>query len=323
MSSIQVRDRVIELDIFDTLKKIKSEITNGKLNNIRVMGDSISVPCPFHKDGMERHNSCTIYCGDGDLPAGSFHCFTCSESGNFPKFVGACFDKDKTFGEDWLLENYSYNFVKKELDLPLIDLTPVVEEKHYLDESVLEQFSDYHPYMAKRKLTDDIIKQFDIKYDPLTRSIVFPVRDVNGKISFLTRRSIDGLLPNGARYLLDKGADKNVIYLLYNILKEDIKEVVVCEGQINALTSWSYGHPAIALLGAGTSESQMKVLNSTGIKHYILCYDNDLAGRKGASRFKKFIRKDVFVDDIIMPEGKDINDLSKEEFDNLVYKPLN
>ena len=322
MSSVIIRDRVLELDIHEALKKVKSELTNGKLENIKVSGDSLSVPCPFHKDGLERHNSCMIYCGDGELPAGSFHCFTCSESGNLAKFIGACFDKDKIFGEDWLLENYSYNFVKKELTLPVIDLDQKKEEAHHLDESVLEQFSDYHPYMSKRKLTDDIIKKFEIKYDPLTKSIVFPVRDLSGKISFLTRRSIDGLLPNGARYMLDKGADKNVIYLLYNILKEDIKEVIVCEGQINALTSWSYGHPAVALLGAGTSESQIEVLNNTGIKHYILCYDNDPAGRKGAGRFKKFIRKDVFVDDIIMPEGKDINDLSKEEFEDLVYKPL-
>lgn len=316
MAEIIIRDKVITLDIFDTLKRIRSEITNGKLADIREIGDSISVPCPFHKDGLERHNSCTIYCGDGDLPQGSFHCFTCSESGSFAKFVGACFDRDKTFGEEWLLENYSYNLLQKTVDLPLIDLDKK-EEKKYLSDSVLNQFSDYHPYMTKRKLTEDIIKKFEIKYDPLTKSIVFPVRDINGKISFLTRRSTEG-----RKFIIDKGADKSVIYLLYNIIKENIKTVVVCEGQINALTSWLYGYPAIALLGAGTSEDQIRVLNNTDIKHYILCYDGDPAGRKGASRFKQFIRKDVFVDDIIMPEGKDINDLSKEEFTDLVYTSL-
>jgi len=316
LSNIIIGDRVITLDIYEVLNKIRSEISNGKLSSIRVMGDSISVPCPFHKDGKEKHNSCTIYCGDGDLPAGSFHCFTCSESGSFSKFVGACFDQDKSFGEKWLLENYSYNLIKKEIDLPLIELSKP-KEKKYLDESILEQFSNYHPYMTKRKLTDEIIEKFDVKYDPLTKCIVFPVRDTNGKISFLTRRSTEG-----RKFIIDKGADKSVIYLLYNIIKENIKTVVVCEGQINALTSWSYGYPAIALLGAGTTEDQIQVLNNTNINHYILCYDGDPAGRKGASRFKKFIRKDVFVDDILLPEGKDINDLTKEEFDNLVYESL-
>lgn len=312
MAEIVIRDKVITLDIFDTLKHIRGEITNGKLGYIREIGDSISVPCPFHKNGLEKHNSCTIYCGSGDLPAGSFHCFTCSESGSFPKFVGACFDEDTSFGEEWLLENYSYNLIKKDIDLPIIDLDQK-QEKKYLDDSILEQFSDYHPYMNKRKLTNDIIEKFEIKYDPLSKSIVFPVRDINGKISFLTRRSIEG-----RKFFIDRGADKSIIYLLYNIIKENIKTVVVCEGQINALTSWLYGYPAIALLGAGTTKDQIDVLNSTTIKHYILMYDGDQAGRKGASRFKKFIKKDVFVDDIIMPEGKDINDLNKEEFEELL-----
>lgn len=316
MSGIIIRDKVLEVDIFEALQKVKSQIYNGKLNNIRLIGDSISVPCPFHKNGLERHNSCTINCGDSsEIPPGTFHCFTCSESGGLDKFIGACFDKDRYFGEQWLLENYSYNLLKKSLDLPPIDLTQQTKEKKYLDESILDGFSDYHPYMSKRKLSDEVIKKFDIKYDPLSKCLVFPVRDLNGKISFLTRRSTEG-----KKFIIDKGADKSVIYLLYNIIKENISEVIVCESQINALTCWSYGYPAIALLGAGTTEDQIKSLNNTNIKRYILCYDGDYAGRKGAYRFKKLIRKDVFVDEIKLPEGKDINDLTKEEFDNLVYE---
>lgn len=43
-------------------------------------------------------------------------------------------------------------------------------------------------------------------------------------------------------------------------------------------------------------------------------YDNDAAGRKGASRFKKMIKETVFVTDIIMPKNKDVADCSKKEF---------
>lgn len=47
-------------------------------------------------------------------------------------------------------------------------------------------------------------------------------------------------------------------------------------------------------------------------------YDPDEAGRRGAERFKRLIRKDVFVEDIQLPPGKDVNDLSKKEFENLL-----
>ena len=171
--------------------------------------------------------------------------------------------------------------------------------------------------MKKRKLTDEIIEKFEIKYDPLSKSIVFPVRDISGKLVGLTKRSIEG-----KKFYIDKGFNKENIYLLYNIISENIKEVVVCESQINALTSWVYGKPAIALFGAGTTEEQMNVLNNTDIKHYILCYDPDNAGKKGANKFKRLIRKDVFVDEIFLPSGKDLNDLTKEEFNNILSLQL-
>ena len=47
-------------------------------------------------------------------------------------------------------------------------------------------------------------------------------------------------------------------------------------------------------------------------------FDGDFAGRKGAERFIKNIRSDVFVTDLLLPKGKDINDLTKEEFISLV-----
>ena len=43
-------------------------------------------------------------------------------------------------------------------------------------------------------------------------------------------------------------------------------------------------------------------------------FDGDSAGDSGAKRFIKNIRKDVFVDVVKLPRGKDVNDLSKEQF---------
>lgn len=103
-------------------------------------------------------------------------------------------------------------------------------------------------------------------------------------------------------------------------VKNKCNQVIVVESQINALVSYSYGFPAVALFGAGTTQNQMDELNKTNIFHYILMYDNDEAGRKGASKFKELIRKDVFITDIIMPKGKDVADCSKEEFLNILRR---
>lgn len=313
MSDLILDSYLIDEPIINILTKLRGELTNGKLAFIEQKNDYVRVTCPDHKSGLERHASCSVYCGDGDLQYGYYNCLTCGSKGNLRLFVAKCFDKPYEFGKQWLIENFGHIYVTSKISLEEIDLTKEKKEKDYLDESILDGFSDYHPYMTKRGLSDEIIKKFELKYDPEYRAIVFPVRHIDGKLAFLTRRSTEG-----KKFYIDKGADKSVIYLLYNILKDNIKEVIVCEGQFNRLTSWQYGYPRIALLGAGTTEEQVEVLNKTGIKHYILAYDNDPAGKKGANRFKKFIRKDVFVDEITMPEGKDINDLTKEEFERLL-----
>lgn len=308
MSKLVVKNRVIDKDIIDILYDVQRECGTGKLSNFRDTTSGISVPCPHHAEGRERHNSCYINVKDDNIEYGLCHCFTCGYVASFPKFVGECFDRGESFGEDWLIANYAGNFVKTDLNLHKIDLRK--DTVRYIDESILSTFESYHPYMTQRKISDEIIKKFDVKYDPETQSLVFPVRDKYGRLKFLTKRSV-----NSKMFHIDKNADKSDVYGLYEIIKDGIKEVVVTESQINCLTSWSYGYPAIALLGAGTTKEQMDSLNNTSVIHWILCYDGDDAGDKGANKFIKLVRPGVYIDRINLPRGKDLNDLSKEEFE--------
>ena len=308
MGSLVVQNRVIDKDIIDILYDVQRECRNGKLSNFRKTSSGISVQCPHHAGGRERHNSCYINVDDENVEYGICHCFTCGFTASFPKFVGECFDRSEEYGENWLIANYASEFIRSELNLPKIELNE--NSVKYIDESILDKFESYHPYMTQRKISDDIIKKFDLKYDPETQSIVFPVRDKYGRLKFLTRRSVVS-----KRFLIDKNADKSDVYGLYEIVKDNIREVVVTESQINCLTSWSYGYPAIALLGAGTTKEQMNVLNNTSVRHWILCYDGDDAGDRGANKFIKLAKPGVFIDMITMERGKDLNDLSKEEFE--------
>ena len=73
----------------------------------------------------------------------------------------------------------------------------------------------------------------------------------------------------------------------------------------------------MGLLGTGT-DYQYNLLLKFKCNGYILCLDPDDAGRNGILKlgtllFKK--HKVVYVVD--MPEGKDVNDLLKEQFDNI------
>ena len=308
-----VKNKCITAPIELILNTLKKQLHNGKLKDITPnIKDNITVTCPIHKDGYERNPSCNIYTSmDNDnVEYGKVHCFTCGYTATLPEFINACFDEtDPTFGEEWLLEHFGDTSEDDIRYLPEIVLNKHVK-KQFMDESILKKYDYYHPYMWKRGLSKQVVDFFQIGFDKQSQMITFPVWDEFGNLVMLTRRSVVD-----KRFYIDEDKDKPV-YLLNTINSYNYKEVYVCESQINALTLWSWGYPAVALFGTG-SQYQYDILNKCGIRHYILCFDGDEAGDKGILRFKKHIRKDVFVSQKVIPNNKDVNDLTKEQFDNL------
>lgn len=313
MNYLTIGHRIIDKPIIDILLEVRKQLNNGKLSTIEDKQEYVRVTCPFHKGGQERRASCSVYSGE-EIEKGYFHCFTCHEKGNLSKFVGACFDKDERFGEKWLLDNFDTTYLESSLDLKPISLVKQEKPKNtILDESILDGFESYHDYFAKRKISKEIVEKFELKYNPKTREVIFPLRDERGLLVGLTKRKIDY-----KKYELPKVVYKPV-YLLYYIIGNNIKEVYVCESQINALYLWSLGYPAIALLGTG-SRYQYNLLNKSGILCYHLCFDGDEAGDKGAKNFLENINKNCITDVIQLPRGKDINDLDAEEINILIHK---
>lgn len=305
-----INNKVIDAPVYDILKQVHKE-TNGRyLNTIIDKGDNVFIQCPFHSDGKEKHPSCTVFARDDDkyTDKGITHCFACGISVPLFTLVGHCFDQDDEFGKEWLVQRYSNIFIEKQTYLPEIQIGKPKETA--LDESILDQFAYFHPYQFQRKLSQEIILKYKVGYDKETDSITFPVWDEHNRLKFITKRSV-----KTKQFFIPQGVKKPV-YLLNFMLKENRDTVFVCESQINALYMNTLGYPAVALIGTGTRD-QYEILNKSPIRHYILAFDGDEAGDKGITRFLSNIRKDVFVDVMLLPRGKDCNDLTGEEIAQL------
>jgi len=137
--------------------------------------------------------------------------------------------------------------------------------------------------------------------------VTFPIKDINGKVLFVAKRSVDTKF-----FALPKDLEKPLCYL-YEAKKyfPDSKELYICESLFNALTMVKYGLPAIALLGTGTKE-QVEALKGLDYRKYILCLDNDMAGRAGMNKLYKSLYKCKLINYLIAPVGKDINDFVNE-----------
>lgn len=311
-----VHNKLLEADLTKILYDLRNYLNDGRFLTIgRDDGEHIMCTCPFHADGKERHPSFGIASNDivkpnKIVPAGSCHCFTCGYKGSLAQMVADCMNTDLSKGEDWLIHNYGDIWVEKDLNL-----LPIVIDKGtdtYMSEDELSKYRFFHPYMKQRKLTEEVVRKFDVGYDKETNSLTFPVRDIHGNLLFITRRNV-----SNKTFLIPKLVDKPV-YLLYNVIKDGNDVAFICESQINALTLWTWGYPGVALFGTGT-QYQYDILKKSGIRNFVLCFDGDMAGRKGAARFKEYFKDEpVFIDDIIMPTGLDVNDIKKETFDRLL-----
>lgn len=305
-----INNREISEPIENILRELKKETKKDIFRDIINKGDNIAVTCPVHKEGREMHPSCYIYNKiDGDCEYGTVHCFTCGYKASLSKMISDVLDISLEESNQWLVDNFGNTFITR-IDFDT-DISLKQEKQKYMDESILDKYDYYHPYMWKRKLTKEVVDQFRVGYDKELQAITFPVWDINNHLITVTKRSV-----NTKKFYIDKDIEKPV-YLLNFIKAYNITNVYLCESQVNCLTCWSYGYPAVALIGTG-SNHQYDILNKSGIRVFNLLFDGDEAGRRGAERFIKNINKDIIVNDIRVPKNKDVNDLTKEEFLELI-----
>lgn len=313
-----INNTTFECDLSMIIDELRSQLNaNGikLLSGIKDTPDNIMVSCPYHKGGQERKPSAGI-----KKSTGVFNCFACGETHSLNEMISYCFGKTDdlvgAFGWNWLLKNFLTVSIEDRRDLNL-DFTRTNNNGNssirFVTEEELDKYRVYHTYMWKRKMTPEVIDIFDVGYDEDTKCITFPVRDVRGNCLFIARRSV-----NSKFFNYPAGAEKPV-YGLYELgqLHEFPKEVIICESMIDCITAWVYGKYAVALNGLG-NELQFRQLNSMPCRKFILATDNDSAGKSARLRLRKCLKGKIITEYILPDNRKDINDLSKEEFDKLV-----
>jgi len=304
-----------EMTIIETLRQ---ELHNRGINKLAVVKKShgnIQVCCPIHKNGEERKPSCGINLdGSKGTEPGTVHCFTCGYVASFKEFVSDCFGYNDggEYGKRWLFDNFVSVAIEKRSNFKL-NLSRSTKKQEFITEEELDGYRFIHPYMYKRKLTDEIIEKFDVGYDKKTQCLTFPVWDEKGRCVFVARRSV-----NTKFFNYPKEVNKPIYAL--NFIKPEETTVVVCESIINALTCWTWNIPAVALIGTGSYE-QYPILESSNIRKFILALDPDEAGDKGCVRFRKNVKGKMIIS-LDIPEGKDVNDLEQEEFFHILNSAL-
>lgn len=324
------------IDVLDSL---------GYIRKKKVTGNWYTIHCPFHKNGEEKKPSCGVLL-QGQMrnskytEAGFFNCFTCHHSAPLIPSVGQILKlndvqvsavewlKDHVPGididgnpenTDDLVPSGIMSSVTTKFAVDYIIKHSDSKNHTYVSEEELKKYRFTVPYMYDRGLTDDIIDRYDIGFDadyiPENRTkpvpcITFPVRDIRGNCLFVFRRSVEG------RYFNYPTGVEKPVYGLYE-LDPYAKTVYICESAFNLMTLVRHGLDGVALFGTGNS-FQIKQLKELGAKKFVLAMDPDEAGDRARVKLAKSLNRVAFISELCgFPPGKDLNDLTEEEYQNL------
>ncbi len=316
------------------LRDIKLQLYGtGLLREMNNTGADLMITCPFHKNGKEHSPSCGVLLKEKVVrekkyEAGTVHCYTCGYTADLPQFIADVLGLENNLaGYKWLVGKYNYSAQEREpLDLNLY--RGQAQKASYMDEEEVERFyrellnsREACEYLLKRKLAREVFEPYKLGYDPADKTVLFPVRDIQGRVVFYKGRSI-----SGKHFYNAKDIDKSsLVYGLYELCRllelgeiTPDTEIWIVESEIDALTLISLGCFAVAIMGSHISEEQCRELERAPFRRFVLATDNDEAGRKGASQIKRLLIPKGFRFTNLRwhTELKDINDLAKEYGDS-------
>lgn len=299
--------------IEEVVEQLQSELRkrgSPLISKTKYSNGYLLICCPYHKNGLENNPSAQFREDDG-----LFYCHACKETHSLPDVITHCLHEN---GWNWLRSTF-LNYEVEERDLGLdLDRKPkkVVEKPQFVPKEELNKYRFIHPYITNRGISKEIIRKFDVGYDPSKDCITFPNKDINGNIVFIATRSVSQKVfryPYGV---------KKPIYGLYEIEREKkkgitINEIYIVESMIDALSIWSWGKYAVALNGTGAKHQYLD-LNSYPCREYILATDNDEAGKEARDNLRKNLSHKIISELSYKSYGecKDINDMTEEQFKN-------
>lgn len=278
-----------------------------------------------------RKNKCICFLHHEKTPSLSFDprrniwkCFGCNEGGNVIKlvekklnctFVEACeWLENKTFNEvkkeeikfDSLLNNKIYSYILSDcgnLQIPIDYLVKIRKiDKNIVSKMNIigiDSIDEFYKKLFSKFMIGEIEQAGLITYDLFElnkifkeEGIIIPFYNYNGELQTIQYRYTNQVSKD-YRYIFPKNAK----LCMFNeiILKQQIREVWLCEGAIDAMSLMTYGLNAVALPGVNNFNDEW-LDYFKGKKVYIV-FDNDDAGIKQSKiLYEKFKCRNIWVE---------------------------
>ena len=170
----------------------------------------------------------------------------------------------------------------------------------------------------------------DSLYDRFRERIIFPIRDMRGRVIAFGGRVLGDDKP---KYLNSPETDtfhkSRELYGLFEARKLSVKleRIIIVEGYMDVISLSQFGITyAVATLGTATTAQHLERLFKT-VPEIIFCFDGDNAGRKAAERALEatlpIIKDGLQARFLFLPEGEDPDTLVRQESKEGFEKRIN
>jgi DNA primase len=180
----------------------------------------------------------------------------------------------------------------------------------------------YHEYLERRGISQETATHFGVGFFPgkgsMAGRVVIPIRNESGELVAYAGRAINGDEP---KYKLPAGFHK--AHVLYNLDKVggEADTIIVVEGFFDSFKVVQAGFPnVVALMGRTLSEEQAKLVAK--FRKVVLMLDGDGPGRESQQNLTLALSTNHFVRSAIVPDGKQPDELSSVDIQNLLNGAL-
>jgi DNA primase len=313
------------------------------VKNISARGDEVMFSCPFpgHKHGdtspsasMNTNNTAWL-------------CFGCQRRGNAATFLAEVEEVSVFASRKWLREYFGGGFrepihnlaseiedlfeetakvvkvvnpelQQETLDMFMVDWNMVAENREAASEI------NGMTYMLDRGFSPQTLIDLEVGFDNADERAVLTVRDLDDKLIGFKGRAVRAeqqpryRVYGRPRFGFAPYSTGEVVYLACKAKHTD-GDIIVCEGELNALKMHEFGYKnAVGISGATFTKSHAEIIAKIADR-VILYFDCDAPGITGARTAADLLVSRVPV--LVVPKhDRDPADSTKEEVDDLISR---
>lgn len=191
-------------------------------------------------------------------------------SGNFVKLLS--FLRNETYEET---EEYLRTKYMVSADGDIAVAKPKLKVKRYRQPLDLTFSQAPVEYLKRRSISDQIQRMFGVGFDPKSNAVILPWRLPDGRLANVKYRKTYG---KAFWYERSGWPIRELIYGMDLIYSRQIRRAAIVEAEIDAMSMWTAGIPAVAVGGASFNGYKRDIILRSPIEELIIATDNDKPG---------------------------------------------